>query len=61
MIAIGMIFKITLGGYDTSKAVGPLIWVPVISKVAPPTSLCLPSDWFLSADLLDSAIRRSCC
>lgn len=23
---------ITLGGYDTSKAVGPLTWVPVISK-----------------------------
>ncbi|KAG1746214.1 acid protease [Suillus lakei] len=23
---------ITLGGYDMSKAVGPLIWVPVISK-----------------------------
>ncbi|KAG1746213.1 acid protease [Suillus lakei] len=24
--------KITLGGYDMSKAVGPLTWVPVISK-----------------------------
>ncbi|KAG2356450.1 aspartic peptidase domain-containing protein [Suillus spraguei] len=30
--ASGSMVCITLGGYDVSKAVGPLTWVPVISK-----------------------------